>query len=125
MNSVTSSGRSFSKPIRDVTAIPPCFSVSISAPVNGSLTDEDMAPAGTSSPHMNVLRTSTVNLGMSSCGFARQLNMSAKQASMASLLIGMTFARTAEKQIPLLYCPPGNLQNHLSEISAQAHLVFG
>src|SRR5215475_1270991 len=124
MNSVASSGWSFSKPIREVTAMPSCLSVSISAPVKGSLIDEDMAPAGTSSPHMNVLRTSTANLGRSACEFARKLNMSTKQASVASFLI-CDLRTDSAKQMPLLHCPPGNLQNHLSEISARVHLVFG
>jgi hypothetical protein len=95
----------------------------MSFPVNGSLIVEEMAPAGSSSPQMNVFLTSALKTGTSAWQSAGKLNISAKHKHEVRLFIG---SRSSIAKDACLFgdSPLANLQNHLWEISAPRLFFF-
>jgi hypothetical protein len=64
-NSPASPKPILSNPARELTSIPPWFSLWIAFPVTGSRMLEDIAPERSSSPHTNALEASALKVGRS------------------------------------------------------------
>lgn len=93
------------EPCRELTSIPPWFSLWIAVPVTGSRTLEDRAPEWLSSPQTNALTASALKVGRAS--WAKATNESARKANVSPTVLRIVF-RTGQCRVAVWWhlCKP-------------------